>query len=55
MFKCVKVGVKCLFSEGLTPTTSDAEKVNVLGCKTRFSVNYKNGESITQENKAKIS
>ena len=29
VFKCVKVGVKCLFSEGLTPTTSGGEKVNL--------------------------
>ena len=29
VFKGVKVGVNCLFSEGLTPTTGDVEKVNI--------------------------
>ena len=41
VLKCVKVGDKCVNSEGLTPATSDVEKVTQSGCKPKFLGKYK--------------
>ena len=51
MLKCVKVGEKCLIGEGLTPATSDVEKVILLGCKTKFVAKY--GVSMVMRNRVK--
>ena len=46
VYKCVKVGEKCLVSGGLTPATSNVEKVIILGCKTKVSVGYRSRRAV---------
>ena len=50
MLKRVKVGETCFVIEGVTPGTSDVEKIILLGFKPNVSANNKNGVFIMVQN-----